>query len=251
MRLRVLSDLHLEFGPFEPPPCAADVVVLAGDIHTGTQALPWIRQHFPAMPVVLVLGNHEFYGHAAPALVEEFRAAVAGTNVHLLENAAVELAGWRFLGCTLWTDFCLHGAEHQVDAWAQAAALLTDYRRIHHSQEGRLLRSPDTIRWHETSRRWLDEQVRRGNPERTVIVTHHAPSARSLPAHQGKDWLSPAFASNLDEWVASSEVPLWIHGHTHHCVHYRLGSTHVLANQRGYPQEPRADFRPDLVVELG
>jgi len=114
MRLRVLSDLHLEFGPFEPPPCAADVVVLAGDIHTGTQALPWIQQHFPGMPVVLVLGNHEFYGHAAPALVEEFRAAVTGTNVHLLENAAVELAGWRFLGCTLWTDFCLHGAEHQV-----------------------------------------------------------------------------------------------------------------------------------------
>jgi len=36
-----------------------------------------------------------------------------------------------------------------VDAWAQAAALLTDYRLIQNSQEGRLLRSPDTVQWHE------------------------------------------------------------------------------------------------------
>ena len=31
MRIRVLSDLHRKFGPFDLPDVVADVVVLAGD----------------------------------------------------------------------------------------------------------------------------------------------------------------------------------------------------------------------------
>jgi hypothetical protein len=33
VRLRVLSDLHVEFAAFEPPPVDVDAVVLAGDIN--------------------------------------------------------------------------------------------------------------------------------------------------------------------------------------------------------------------------
>jgi predicted phosphodiesterase len=49
MRVAILSDLHLEFGPFAPPPQLrlADLVVLAGDIHNGSQALHWARGNFP------------------------------------------------------------------------------------------------------------------------------------------------------------------------------------------------------------
>ena len=43
MKLHVLSDLHLELFGFQPDPAAvaaADVIVLAGDIHKGTRAIP-------------------------------------------------------------------------------------------------------------------------------------------------------------------------------------------------------------------
>jgi hypothetical protein len=43
---------------------------------------------------------------------------------------------------------------------------------------------------------------------------------------------------------------LWVHGHTHQCVDYTLGSTRVLSNQRGYPREPDTGFRSDFVVEI-
>jgi hypothetical protein len=33
--MHILSDLHVEFAPFDPPAVDADVVVLAGDIHVG------------------------------------------------------------------------------------------------------------------------------------------------------------------------------------------------------------------------
>ena len=38
MRIRVLSDLHHEFGHVKLPEVAADVVVLAGDIDRGSVA---------------------------------------------------------------------------------------------------------------------------------------------------------------------------------------------------------------------
>ena len=55
MKLLIYSDLHLENSAFEPDPDAvraADVVVLAGDIHPGSDGVIWARQTFPDKPVV-------------------------------------------------------------------------------------------------------------------------------------------------------------------------------------------------------
>jgi hypothetical protein len=45
MRIRVLSDLHIDFGTVVLPLVEADVTVLAGDIRPGKLALTWIRQN--------------------------------------------------------------------------------------------------------------------------------------------------------------------------------------------------------------
>jgi len=60
----------LEFGSIDIPPTDADVVVLAGDVHVGVEGRAWIKTQFPGKPVVYVLGNHEFYQHALPALTD-------------------------------------------------------------------------------------------------------------------------------------------------------------------------------------
>jgi hypothetical protein len=112
MRLRVFSDLHLEFERFDPPAVDADVVVLAGDIGTRTHGLTWALQTFD-VPVVYVPGNHEFYGGATPHLVHKLKAMAAGTHVHVLDEDAVVIGGVRFLGATMWTDFQLFGREHR------------------------------------------------------------------------------------------------------------------------------------------
>ncbi len=36
MKLHILSDVHVEFGPYDAPETDADVVVLAGDIHCSS-----------------------------------------------------------------------------------------------------------------------------------------------------------------------------------------------------------------------
>lgn len=62
-RVRIMSDLHIEFGNLRLRKAAEDVIALAGDIHPWTNAVAWadeLAQKLDA-PVVLVPGNHEFY----------------------------------------------------------------------------------------------------------------------------------------------------------------------------------------------
>ena len=107
MRVHILSDLHLEFGDYAPEQTGADVVILAGDIHVGCHGIKWVKEHFPEQSVIYVLGNHEFYHHSISGVFKEFGAATGGGNICLLENQSVQIGGFTFLGCTLWTDFKL------------------------------------------------------------------------------------------------------------------------------------------------
>ena len=248
MRLHILSDLHLEFAPFEPAPVHAEVVILAGDVHPGYLGLEWILENFPKVPVLLVLGNHEFYGHDILKLTRELKERCQGTNIHILENDRVEIGDVTFLGATLWTDFALLGDV--AAAQAEAAFQMTDYRRIQLGSETSKFHPRDSRKMHLESVMWLTEQARLNAGKKTVIVTHHAPSPRSVKLKNQNRPLNPAYASNLETLVESSGAILWVHGHIHHCSDYVLGATRVLANTRGYPEEEVPGFDPALVVEV-
>ena len=248
MRLRILGDLHLEFGAVSIPRPDADVIVLAGDIHLGREGRRWAGRHFADKPVVYVLGNHEFYRHSLPELTDRLKKETEGSQIHLLENTAVELNGFTFLGCTLWTDFQL--APDPGTAMQTAEAIMSDFSLIQFSPEGRLLRARDTAEIHAKSVSWLEGALAGCDPARTVVVTHHAPSPRSEAPYHANSPLNPAFASGLDWLVEQSRLPLWIHGHTHYNVDYTIGKTRVLTNQRGYPGELCKGFDPGLVVEV-
>lgn len=245
--LYVLSDLHREFAPFSPDvPPGVDVVILAGDIDNGTKGLDWARAVFPKLPVVYVAGNHEYYGEAIPKLTQNLRERAQQLDVAFLENDAVEIEGVHFLGCTLWTDLELLGTEPwRADAIRRT---MVDYRSIRVSPAYRRLRPTDTAALHARSRRWLRNAMHGARP--TVVVTHHAPSLKSIAPQHADDPVTAAYASHLDDLIQDGAPEVWIHGHTHHSVDYRIGSTRVLSNQRGYEDEPGVGFDESLVVTV-
>ena len=248
MKLRILSDLHVEFEDFEPPPAEADAVVLAGDIHLRHHGLDWARDKFPDLPVLYVLGNHEYYGRAMPAHLEKLKSMAAGSNVNVLENEALGIGGVTFLCCTLWTDFALHGNSplHEFTAWQ----VMTDYRVIRVSPTYRRLRTRDTAALHRRSATWLAETARQHRGEKIVVITHHAPSIASLPEDFRGNPVSAAYASNRDELVEQCGAELWIHGHLHSQSDYSIGDTRVVCNPRGYPDQRNPRFVPDLVIDI-
>jgi len=248
MKLYVLSDVHVEFEPFDPPEVDADIVILAGDIHVKTKGLIWAKENFKDKPVFYVLGNHEYYGKSLPKHLDKLKELAIGTNIQILENESIKVDDVTFLCCTLWTDFNLFG-DPRIAGY-EATQVLTDYKKIRVSPTYRKLRSIDTAGIHHKSINWLKEEVEKNQNQKIVIVTHHAPSRLSVPEHYKEDILSAAYASDLDEFVASSGADLWIHGHLHAQNDYKIGKTRVISNPRGYPDEPNEEFIPDLVIEI-
>ncbi len=246
--LNVLSDLHLELEPFSPGQTDADVVVLAGDVHTGTRGIDWAKETYTGKPVVYVLGNHEYYGKAIPKHTDTLRDRAKGSNVHVLENESITVGDTVFLGCTLWTDFRLHG--NSSIAGYDARQWMRDYRKIRVSPSFSQLRPDDTASFCARSLRWLREELGRAEGKRVAVVTHHAPSGRSIPGGQEDNRLDPAYASNLDDVIAASGASLWIHGHLHTRADYMIGETRVVCNARGYPDETGHGFEPGLTVEV-
>ena len=54
----------------------------------------------------------------------------------------------------------------------------------------------------------------------------------------------------MEDFIQTHPIDLWIHGHTHHGADYAIGNCRIVSNQRGYADQPVADFRPDWIVEI-
>jgi predicted phosphodiesterase len=247
MKLHILSDLHIEFGEFEPPATNADVVVLAGDIGVGVEGLRWAEAHFPDTPVIYVPGNHEFYHHDI-TLIDELKAC-APAYIHVLNDDQVVIDGVRFLGSVLWTDFALFGEGEKFFAMQRARQGMNDFAVIQNSSQR--FTPENAIKLHQASRSWLESCVAEPFTGKTVIVTHHVPSSRSVPRRFAQNLLTPAFASNLEALMDGERLALWVHGHTHDQFDYEVFGTRIICNPRGYaPHVLSPDFRPDWVVEI-
>ena len=257
MKIQLLSDLHLEHDipgkPTRIPKVDCDVVVLAGDIHSADNVFKTIKSRFRGKPVIYVMGNHEFYNNAIPELTHSLKEKIP-SNVFLLENDSVEIDGVTFLGCTLWTDFMLYGRKK----WQQSCSIakqLPDFRGLiaHRGFKGDdgfqyNFEPRDCMLMHEFSVKWLKEEIAKTSGPK-VVVTHHAPSTKSVHPERINDAKNPAFVSNLDDFVAECGAELWLHGHVHHAFDYMQGQTRVVCNPKGYPHS-KSGYNPSLVLEI-
>ena len=248
MKIQLLSDLHIEFDEFVLEANDADVVVLAGDIHTRDQGLLWALQHIPNKPVLYILGNHEFYGKAYPKLISSLKKIARGTNIQILEQDTVTIAGINFIGCTLWTDFELFGDPRL--AGYECQQIMNDFRKIILSPKYSKLRSLDVASIHRQSLNWIKTELKRHQGTTNVVITHHAPSPASLPDANQADISNAAYVSRLDPVVEKFAPNYWLHGHLHNSSNYKIGSCNVVCNPRGYPGERNPQFVESLIIDI-
>jgi predicted phosphodiesterase len=243
MRILILSDVHLEVEPFDPPKAGADLVVLAGDIANGADGVAWAERTFGA-PVLYVAGNHEYYDHEFHEVNAALKAA-AKENVRLLDCSEAITDDVRFLGCTLWTDYTLAPEAARGAVVEQARAKNPDYAMIRFGD--RNLAPEDAIALCRRHRAWLERALWEPFAGRTVVITHFAPHPQSIAPAYANHPDNPAFVLDLSPLMG--RAALWIHGHTHTAFDYEVGGTRVVCNPRGYPGEPTG-FRAECVVEL-
>jgi hypothetical protein len=253
MRIHILSDLHNEFGTFTLPNVSSDLLILAGDTDVGTKGAAWITHEYHQRPILYIIGNHEYYGKQLPTIQQQMLTLEPQTNLYILENRELILGNIRFLGCTLWTDYQLFGGIKKAFAMYETQQTMTDYRRIRLGKPHyyRKLRPSDTIQFHQQSRQFLIGKLHQPFQGKTVIITHHAPSPRSLGAYFKEDLVSAAYCTDLEDIIKQYRPDLWIHGHIHQCFDYMIEQTRILCNPRGYArQEEVKEFQPDFVVDI-
>lgn len=246
-KIALISDLHNELlrdsGNAIPDiklNREVDALVMAGDIDVQEYGVRYaIRQsRILDIPVVYVLGNHEFYQTHDRPVMDKILDEIEGTNVHVLNGESVEIAGTLFIGATLWTDFELFGLNSKNRVLSHAAFNFNDYDNIRLVDK---LFSPaftptTSSIWHEADKAFIQAELARDYDGKKVVVTHHAPSLQCLPVFERKDLISACYASHLDWMIEKYQPNAWLHGHIHYPNLIQVGETTIISNPSDYPQ---------------
>lgn len=267
MKISYLSDIHLEFlhWPDFSKESGGDVLLLAGDITTAAMLRPHrtdaeARKHSKYLKkfktdlidkydaVYMVMGNHEHYNSIFKNTKQELIDGFARhdlTKIRILDNNSVKIGDWTLFGATLWTDF------NRADPFTMYVVEkgMNDFRLIGKEDVS------DMNYFNKTSNRKIDAQfilnehqvslvnlyeVAKEN-DKVIVMTHHAPTCRSVNHDHAGNSLDHAYFSELSDLILDREsIKYWIHGHTHQNVDYMVGQCRVISNQRGYYMEKSA-----------
>jgi len=240
MKVKYISDLHLEFGPLKEEPLAdADVLVLAGDICIKNR-VHWINDQADRFKhVIYITGNHEYYKSNISNMDDKLIVAL-DPRIHFLQNSSVKIEDTWFHGATLWTDGGDPLNEYAIDRG------MNDFRLIRRGENYDAFKCRHAKRLHDETMAYLQKNVKEGD----VVVTHHAPSFESsLECFKG-DSLNGAYATDLSEFIMDHKPSFWIHGHMHNTSDYKIAGTNVLCNPRGYVHEENFDFDVNKTFEV-
>ncbi|QRM45153.1 metallophosphoesterase [Rhizobium sp. BG4] len=270
MKAWIISDIHqshLTRLLRDPPKVPiAEICICAGDVTNFIDdSIGFIRRVIePKMPVVLVLGNHDYYGSSISGALERARRLVEGSRVHFLENDTVTVGDCRFIGATLWTDFAVSVGhdehippeERRVKAFELVPSRMMDFQCIYRSDprrpgENGMVTAWEILERHRESRRFIDRELSVDFPGRTVVVTHHAPLMQSFNPDFFGNVTNAAFASDLSDLIIRRRPGRWVHGHIHKFRDYMADQTRVICNPWGYRGELyTSGFRPGFIIEL-
>lgn len=251
MKLQLFSDIHVEFSPnstFQIPTSDADLILLAGDIGEGLAGITWAAEQSQraGKPVIYVPGNHEYYRHDITRHDDTMREHAQNLGVLFLNGDALDHKGYRIIGTTLWTSFQDDGGKDDWFAMDQAKRGMADYHCIW--MESICLRPRYTQVLHASAVRFIEQQLANSSFDKSVVVTHHAPSHRCCNPDFPFSPMTRAFSSAVDHLLGKSA--LWLYGHTHASFDETLDGTRVISNQLGYPRERNHGFDPNKVIEI-
>lgn len=256
MKIRILSDLHLDVNREEPFSLRDKdtFTILCGDV-SGDPAITkdWIRKN--VRHGVFVAGNHLVYNHRGEAIEDlrkEMAAGDTGDCTYLdclvdgcpifreLDDKTV------IIGSTMYTDFKLkgQGPEQPEDLTILrnkrlSLRCMNDYRWGLTKREDGTMRSlhPDDLeRGFDNFYRRLQIAVEDAYPDKNIIVaTHYCPSRKCISDDYLDDENNSSYVSELDDYIIKHpNIKLWCCGHVHHQAHYKVGDCLIVMNPRGY-----------------
>lgn len=240
-RIRIVSDIHTEFHADmgkgwvkDQDPTGVDVLVIAGDLGT-VQTIPGVLDALCEVypQVVMVSGNHEYYGSNFDHVAALRKSLTAQhPNLHWLHNSTVTLGGQRFVGTTLWFR------DDPLNALYQGS--MNDFRRIGGFANRVYKENAFAVRF-------LQKNIQPGD----VVVTHHLPSDQKVAEQFRRSTLNRFYVCYMETTIMAKKPALWCHGHSHTSMDYTIGQTRIRSNPFGYAgHDLNAEHDENLIVTL-
>lgn len=193
--------------------------------------------------VLLIPGNHEYYFGDLDEVNEDMEAFfknVPGATflqygmMHSIPGVV------DIIGGTFWTDVF----KGNKIAGKYMQSRMNDRKNI--TKDMRLFSYKDMISENSLMlnniKMHFEEGRVQGGDVPVIVVSHHAPSAKSIhPSYikphtldSRERYLNAGYVSCHDDFIKSFPITYWIHGHIHYVWDYMIGNTRMLCNPLGY-----------------
>lgn len=254
MKIKLLSDLHMEGNNFFYQFHGEDVVVLAGDINTRNRHEDLLFEIPDHVKVVMVSGNHEYY-HSVFEEVNEYlrNLSTKFPNFKFLHNSSTTIDDVEFFGGIMCTDFNLFGPHEQWFGMDSAKKSINDFHvtaKISDTGELRRWTITDHENEHEQFKQNLKVWLKHTEGKKRVVISHFVPTPKAVhPRWGGKENpLNSYFTANMEEYMGWDG--LWLFGHTHDSSDFMIDSTRCVCNPHGYAIENATNFKHDLILNI-
>jgi predicted phosphodiesterase len=251
MKLRILSDLHLEGGEYDYTykHAGEEVLILAGDIHTRGRHSILLKKVPKDVEIFMVAGNHEYYRGSFDRTNDELKALEEHyPNFHYLLDQSITFKGVDIFGGTMYSDLLLYGFDPLVEIETQHG--INDFMWITKNDKGRYRtwRVEDHKTCHEKFCFEFTGWLKRTEGCKRVVITHFVPTEQAIHSQYRMSRLNPYFTSNMEHLMGWEG--LWIFGHTHSSYRGKIGDTELICNPKGYGNYENREFIEDLIVEI-
>lgn len=245
MRIKVESDLHLEFEQYKLQFHGEDLLILAGDISDNSnETLTLIKDYLKLdenVQCILILGNHDYYSSSL-STIHNFWTSINLPRFHFLQNNSVIINNIMFYSITLWTD--MNNADPNLLKLSQTC--LTDYHeniKIY----SRYLKPIDTLFLHKCYKDTMEKELANNMNRKIIMITHHLPLIDCIHEKYKNNELNLAYACT--DIHPTNNIPLWIYGHTHSSADFIKNNTRYICNPRGKCGE-NTEFKSDYIINI-
>ena len=155
------------------------ILVFAGNIDKGTSSYRLLSDLSEFCFVILVLGNHEYYGSSVPRVHREWSNIMSATSpktttkFHVLNNSTVDILGIRFIGSTLWFN-----AENININDFNDFNNNNDFKQIQHLSPKQVSQmSATSLKFIQTE---LNNVTKYKDKQKCVVISHHMPNMSNM-----------------------------------------------------------------------
>lgn len=256
LRIRYLSDLHLEFIDHTDidrftekikPGAEDEICILAGDVCTAFHKDTFHGNYDALMQDIskkfsktfVISGNHEYYSKVKSMADTDARLEAyfqEFDNISFLHNSYEYYKNYCFIGTTLWSN-------------------ITD--PLYKINDVSQIPNFDYIAYNKLNKvcvEFLEQTLQDNN--NCVVITHHMPSSslihekyktRSMEPYQ--QW----FYCDMDSLIMKRKdnIKCWIYGHTHTPSKTTIYDIPFVCNPIGYPYENKTiDYRASIILPV-